>query len=327
MKDNACSKCVDENCKSCSVSLDVCDSDGCLDGYIFGSKKQICLPCATGCKGCKTTDISECVGCNSGYYASIVDGKNTCVRCYDNCDECSGATTCLKCAEGYIASSDGSKCEIKCSDNCATCDSANPDICLTCYSGADLNATTSSCDTNLNCNSNDSCSACSRKYVISASHCYECTYTDANCVACTFGAKDTCSRCLTGYYLKDGACKTCTDNCVSCMGKGACIRCSPGYFLVKEPGSSAGKCKVCDGSCTTCSDNPTLCTTCPSSFNLEGSSCVSIHKVTVVIKLNIAIILFLDYYDSLILWFIKKVTFFRPGKAFGRKHCIFKKIR
>lgn len=82
LKDNTCQKCVDENCKSCSASLDVCDADGCLDGYIFGTRKSLCLPCATGCKRCKASDISECVGCNSGYYASLVDGKNTCVRCF-----------------------------------------------------------------------------------------------------------------------------------------------------------------------------------------------------------------------------------------------------
>lgn len=197
---------------------------------------------------------------------------------------------------------------------------------MSCYSGAELNSATGECITNLTCNADSSCSACSRKYVIFEGVCNQCTYTDANCVACTNSAKDTCSKCLTGYYLKNGECKACTDNCASCLGKKACIRCAPGYFLVKEAGSSAGKCKLCDGTCTTCSDNPTLCTTCPANYNLEGSSCVSVHKVVVVIKLNIAIGLFLDYYDSLILWFVRKVILFRPGKAFGRRKCIFKRI-
>lgn len=179
----------------------------------------------------------------------------------------------------------------------------------------------------MSCNSDSSCSACSRKYVIFEGVCNQCTYTDANCVACTNDAKDTCSRCLTGYYLKSGECKACTGNCVSCLGKGACIRCAPGYYLAKEAGSSAGKCKLCDGTCTTCSDNPTLCTACPASYNLEGSSCVSVHKVVVVIRLNIVMGLFLDYYDSLILWFVRRVTFYRPGRAFGRRQCIFRKVR
>lgn len=132
---------------------------------------------------------------------------------------------------------------------------------------------------------------------------------------------------MTGYYLKSGECKACTDNCVSCLGKGSCIRCSPGYYLAKEAGSSAGKCKLCDGSCAACSDNPTLCTACPANFNLQGSSCVSVHKVVVIVKLNIVMGLFLDYYDSLILWFVRRVTFYRPGRAFGRRQCIFRKVR
>lgn len=197
---------------------------------------------------------------------------------------------------------------------------------MSCYSGADLVESTGECITNLSCNANSSCSACSRKYVIFSSQCFECTYSDPNCVACTNSSRNTCARCLTGYYLKSGECKACTDNCVSCLGKGACIRCSPGYFLVKEAGSSAGKCKLCDGTCTTCADNPTLCTACPASYNLEGSSCVSVHKVVVVIKLNIFMGQFLDFYDSLILWFVRKVTLFRPGRAFGRRQCIFKRI-
>lgn len=40
LKNNTCQKCVDENCKSCNTALDVCDAEGCLDGYIFGNKKK-----------------------------------------------------------------------------------------------------------------------------------------------------------------------------------------------------------------------------------------------------------------------------------------------
>lgn len=53
-----------------------------LTDIFLVTKKKICLPCATGCKGCKASDISTCVGCNSGYYASVVEGKDTCVRCF-----------------------------------------------------------------------------------------------------------------------------------------------------------------------------------------------------------------------------------------------------
>jgi len=106
----SCVQCADENCMSCTADSSVCDATGCLDGYIFGAKNKLCLPCATGCKQCQATDISACIGCNSGYYAEVVSGVNTCTRCFTNCDECSNATTCLKCTDGYVASSDGTSC-------------------------------------------------------------------------------------------------------------------------------------------------------------------------------------------------------------------------
>lgn len=327
MINNTCTQCTVENCASCSTSVDTCDT--CLDGNIYHSKKNKCLPCSTGCKQCKSTDISECVGCNSGYYSSTVDGKSRCTRCFDNCDECSSATKCTRCTTGYIASEDGSQCQIKCSDSCATCDSQNPDLCLTCYSGADLNTTTNKCITDLTCNTNNSCSACSEGYAISSSHCYQCTYSADNCIACTFESLNICARCPTGYYLKNGTCNACTGNCVSCLGKNACVKCAAGYYLVKEDSSPTGSCKVCDSTCLTCSGNPTVCTSCTGAYKLSGSSCISPNRVTVIITLAIAMESFIDYYDSLILWFIAKVTSFRRSSSFifKRRHIILYTIK
>lgn len=91
---------------------------------------------------------------------------NRCNKCSTNCDQCSSSTVCQKCSIGYALSIDGKTCKLKCNDNCATCDIVNPDICLTCFSGATLNSVISKCETNLTCNTLKTCSACSPGYVI-----------------------------------------------------------------------------------------------------------------------------------------------------------------
>lgn len=48
-------------------------------------------------------------------------------------------------------------------------------------------------------------------------------------MACTFDKLDTCAKCMTGYYLKSGTCKICEGNCLSCLGKGACVKCMEGF--------------------------------------------------------------------------------------------------
>lgn len=68
IQDGKCAACSVEGCKSCSTSVDVCDGGACDVGMIFSTKKNKCMHCGTGCKGCLKTDISACVGCSSGYY-------------------------------------------------------------------------------------------------------------------------------------------------------------------------------------------------------------------------------------------------------------------
>lgn len=51
-----CEKCAVSGCKDCKTLVSTCDQ--CLDGFIYYISKGKCLPCAAGCKSCKTTDIS-----------------------------------------------------------------------------------------------------------------------------------------------------------------------------------------------------------------------------------------------------------------------------
>lgn len=110
------------------------------------------------------------------------------------------------------------------------------------------------------------------------------------------------------------------------MGSKSCFACSDGYYLRKGKGASTGQCKSCDSSCLTCSDNPYVCTSCKANYTWDGSSCVSVHKVTVIVKLSIAIEDFINYYEALLTWFVQQVLISRPGRSFTRRQIVLKTV-
>lgn len=71
------------------------------------------------------------------------------------------------------------------------------------------------------------------------------------------------------------------------MGLNACARCDNGFYLVKEDSSPTGICQKCNSPCSTCSGSPFICTSCPLTFALNGSSCISPNRVNVAVKLAI----------------------------------------
>lgn len=105
-----CVSCQVQFCSVCSSSVSGCDT--CNEGYIYHSSQKKCLPCAASCKSCKSSDISECVECISGYYVSLVDGKNTCTKCFDNCAICYNGTTCAECSKGFSLKNNKTVCSI-----------------------------------------------------------------------------------------------------------------------------------------------------------------------------------------------------------------------
>ncbi len=90
LQNNECVPCNVEGCNSCSTSPDLCDV-GCKSGMILfknsKSQKYSCAKCGAGCQECKTTDISECVGCTPGYYPEAdKNSKIRCKKCFTNCE-------------------------------------------------------------------------------------------------------------------------------------------------------------------------------------------------------------------------------------------------
>ena len=128
---SGCATCSVKNCIDCKSSISSCDT--CREGLVFFNSK--CLPCSASCKTCQTSDITSCLSCNSGMYLSKVGNKNKCTKCFSNCADCTEATTCIRCIEGYVLSEDKSKCSIACSSSCATCDSTDPNKCTGCFAG------------------------------------------------------------------------------------------------------------------------------------------------------------------------------------------------
>lgn len=107
-------------------------------------------------------------------------------------------------------SSNKTVCSIECAPECATCSGTDPAECLTCYSGTTLNSQTKTCESSVStCNSTQTCSACPSGLIVYQRQCFECAYTDPNCLACTYEALNTCALCAYGFYLKNNACVAC----------------------------------------------------------------------------------------------------------------------
>lgn len=152
-------------CRSCSSSVNTCDSNSCMLGYAYyfdaAANRGICQPCASGCTVCLQSDLSACSSCALGYVPQAdADGVSRCVSCPTNCRQCSSPNSCARCETGYVPSADGSSCVLKCSANCFTCDQNDATKCLSCYAGSTLNTTSNKCDIDISCNQTSSCLFC-----------------------------------------------------------------------------------------------------------------------------------------------------------------------
>lgn len=128
--------------------------------------------------------------------------------------------------------------------------------------------------------------------------------------------------------MKSNACNKCEGNCVSCLGKGACVKCESGYYLVKDTGSASGICKPCDSTCKTCTELSTSCTSCPDKYELTGSDCISLNRVKVVSKFDMGMEAFIEIMDDLLQWYVDQVNakLSAGSVAFTRKSVFFSKI-
>lgn len=267
-----------------------------------GSSK--CVPCAVGCLTCSASDISSCIGCAKGFF-SVPDNKgiNRCLSCFKNCSECSSESTCTTCATGYVLSPEQNKCTLRCSESCATCEDNLPSKCLSCWGDAVFNANSSRCDSSLACNATSSCTVCPSNHVLNdKKQCLKCNVTTLNCNACTYDDLTTCARCVNGFYLLNKLCVKCDLPCLTCGGKGACLTCTGGNYLVAGQGSLSGLCRKCDTSCLTCDKTPNQCTSCTNTSRLVGFNCISQNNVTVETKLDLTMAEFVNFVEDFRSW-------------------------
>jgi hypothetical protein len=157
---------------------------------------------------------------------------NRCSKCLTNCRECIDGVSCAKCVKDYLPSTDGKKCVLKCSDNCLTCDANNATKCLTCFTGSQLNTTTTKCVSDPTCNQTSSCTFCNDGFVLNNGQCVQCKYTDTNCTSCLTSDVATCASCKFGFYLTENTCKACQAGCGNCVGASSCVTCNDGFYIV-----------------------------------------------------------------------------------------------
>ena len=155
---------------------------------VSASPYECTLGCIANCDEC--TDATTCDTCADGYY---VDDSDACTTCPTNCDKCDDATTCTDCAIGFS----GTLC----------------DACATGFKDSDADAAAAECD------------ACETGYG---------PYPD--CDVCADGYEPVASVCVaecgTGKYRDiGGVCQNCVANCDVCVNSTKCTTCSDTFTL------------------------------------------------------------------------------------------------
>ncbi|ELP83590.1 protein serine/threonine kinase, putative [Entamoeba invadens IP1] len=229
-----------------------------------------CLSCISGYV---LQPTGECVGCEGGQYANTA--TNSCKLCAAGTYSEQNATSCTSCVEGHYSFEGATRCKA-CSSVCNTCDKTTG-VCLTCYSGYQLNAS-------------QSCEICRRgtySYGIECVDCEEmkyqseegqslCLACNTNCASCD-KTNGKCTTCKAGYGYDDGSCTLCHDGYYSTGGTASCMSCP---VVCDNCIGESGVCSSClsgykkvGGECTSCASNGN-CNSCDSDENESNRVCV-----------------------------------------------------
>ncbi len=219
-----------------------------------------CKACPKYCKEC--TDATTCVTCRNGF---ILTAEKKCRSCSILCSEClsNSVITCSSCSYGLELLN--GVC-VPCPDNCNTCSSG---ICSQCANGYTLNdkfvcvlacqLSCATCATNLP----TVCTSCYGSATLSAGICNvkaSCN-TDSSCTECGQGLN---------FYLDSGKCLQCPtiNSCLQCNPNDitSCTLCVEGYFV-----SSAASCSECGLGCKSCTSEA-ACNVCQPGYILPESS-------------------------------------------------------
>lgn len=151
--------------------------------------------------------------------------------------------------------------------------------------------------------------------IVYQNQCFQCTYTDPNCLGCAYEALDSCAICAYGYYLKNSACNKCEADCDYCVGQSQCIKCSNGFWLSRSSSSSTGTCQACDSTCKTCDSGPRVCTSCYDNFTLDGAYCVSVNNIALTTKFDMTFGQFFNILDGFLNWIVTRVNLSRKNST------------
>lgn len=232
----------------------------CPQGF-YGSI-NVCTPCSSPCLNCSTTS-TNCTACNTSLYVlynsncttscptGTFNSSGTCLACDISCLTCTGlATNCTLCATGYVTNGTAGVCTNTCMIGTVPYNGAcgcRVD-CLTCSGTAS------------NCTSCDPASAFYAYYYSNQclGSCPNGTYDSSKtCIGCPFGCSTctsatVCQSCNNTYYLYNSGCVT---------------TCPAGTF------ASINVCSNCTSNCATCASLASNCTSCVTSYTLEGNVC------------------------------------------------------
>ena len=97
-----------ENCDECFEKGDD------VDNKCFRCKKGLYFWCnQTLDSGIPGSCHSDCV--NNGFYATVLEDRDKCCECFENCKECTNDTTCDKCYRPFLLTPDHDRCNESCS--------------------------------------------------------------------------------------------------------------------------------------------------------------------------------------------------------------------
>ncbi|ELP94680.1 protein serine/threonine kinase, putative [Entamoeba invadens IP1] len=260
-----CDICDLNNCQQCSSNYNLFNGS-CIEN-LCAEKDQngLCIADDENCLP-KMFLNNRCIQCKPNFY------PNSYGKCSSSIENCTHPSVygCLRCSSGYFQD-DNFQCQ-KCDETCQTCDKKSSK-CVTCHSGYYLKNNVclevTGCKDVLN--SGTGCASCYDGSYRSGLECFPCI---SSCSLCQ--SKSICYTCKDDYYMTiDNLCqlKSSIEGCFNNVTSFGCSECQDGYYTYRER-----DCRKCAESCLTC-DNKNGCTSCPTSFILKNSECVSMDNI------------------------------------------------
>ena len=198
-----CAKIGAQCANDCNACYDEYSCFECKEGFYLEGND--CLPCSKNCLVCDNFGCNRCAegfGVENGLCVPCTRGECP-VRCRENCEECNGDLTCIRCA-GRSDVIDTLVCYPKyCYLNCAV---FGTQLCLRCNDGYYLDKVFGS-------------EGCCKRL---------CKYP-----ASVYSIDGTAIECKDGFVVVNGCCepRCLHDNCLAVNIFGQCVKCPIGFIL------------------------------------------------------------------------------------------------